>query len=252
MTLLDPLHASEDTLIARLAPRTRIMVALTFVLATTALATPEWSAAALLAAGTLIVLAELDRRDVALRLLHVEGFLLALLLLLPLTVPGLPLLELGPFVVSQEGLQQALVLVVKINACLLAVTALIGTMEPTRLGRALAGLGAPLRLVHLFLFMVRYLALFEGELRRLREAMRVRGFVARSSRHGWRSLGHLAGMLLVRAVDRAERVDEAMRCRGFSGRLPMLAGEPLAGRDFLFGGCAAALAVLLVAGERYW
>jgi cobalt/nickel transport system permease protein len=189
---------------------------------------------------------------VAIRLLHVEGFLLVLLLLLPFTVQGEPVLALGPLSASREGLLRAVVLVLKINACLIAVTALVGTLEPVRLGRALAGLGAPLRLVHLFLFAVRYVALLDAELRRLREAMRARGFVARSNRHGWRSLGNLAGMLLIRALDRAEQIDEAMRCRGFSGRLPLRAGEPLAGRDFLFAGSAGVLATMFLVGERFW
>jgi cobalt/nickel transport system permease protein len=252
VTVLAPLAAPADTLIERLAPRTRLVVALGCVLAITALATPGWSVAALAGAGALVLLARLQPGAVARRLLRVEGFLVALLLLLPFTVPGEPLLAIGPLAASREGLLRALLLVVKINACVLACTALLGTLEPVRLGRALAGLGAPLRLVHLFLFVVRYVALFDAELHRLREAMRARGFVARSGRHGWRTLGNLAGMLLVRALDRAERVDEAMRCRGFAGRLPLLAGERLAGRDLRFAGCAGALALLLLAGDRLW
>lgn len=250
--VLAPLAAPADSLVERLAPRTRLVAAVVSVLAITAVATPGWSVAALAGAGVLVMLARLEPRAVALRLLRVEGFLLALLLFLPFTVPGEPVLTLGPISASREGLLRAFLLVVKINACMLACTALLGTMEPVRLGRALAGLGAPLRFVHLFLFVVRYVALFDAELRRLREAMRARGFVARSGRHGWRTFGNLAGMLLVRALDRAERVDEAMRCRGFAGRLPLLAGERLAGHDLRFAGCAGAVALFLLAADRFW
>ena len=39
-----------------------------------------------------------------------------------------------------------------------------------------------------------------------------------STRHGYRTLGHVTGAILVRGADRADRVADAMRCRGFDGR----------------------------------
>ena len=50
--------------------------------------------------------------------------------------------------------------------------------------------------------------------------MRARGFRPRTSRHTWRSYGNLMGMLLVRALERAQRVEEAMLCRGYNGAFP--------------------------------
>jgi cobalt/nickel transport system permease protein len=59
-------------------------------------------------------------------------------------------------------------------------------------------------------------------LRRLRVALRVRGFRARADRHGYRTAGHVVGAVLVRGADRADRVGEAMRARGFDGRFHTL------------------------------
>jgi cobalt/nickel transport system permease protein len=44
----------------------------------------------------------------------------------------------------------------------------------------------------------------------------------RPSRHCYRTLGHVAGTLLVRGHERAERVGQAMRCRGFDGHFRTL------------------------------
>ena len=68
----------------------------------------------------------------------------------------------------------------------------------------------------------RYAFLFFDEARRLRIALKVRGFRARTSAHTYRTTGHSVGTLLVRGGDRAERVADAMRCRGFDGRFHCL------------------------------
>jgi cobalt/nickel transport system permease protein len=151
-----------------------------------------------------------------------ESFLAVLLLTLPFSVPGTPVLALGPLAASAEGLAQALRILLKANAVVLALLGLVGGLEPVVFGHALARLGVPQKLVHLLLQTVRQIHLLSQEHRRLRQAMRARAFVPRSDRHTWNSYGWLIGMLLVRALGRSRRVLAAMRCRGFQGRLYLL------------------------------
>ena len=110
----------------------------------------------------------------------------------------------------------------KANAAVLAVTALIGTMDAVTLGHALAHFHVPQKLTQLMLFMVRYFDVLGREYARLRAAMRVRCFRPAMNRHSYRTFGYLVGMLLVRSFDRSERVLAAMKCRGFCGRYYML------------------------------
>jgi cobalt/nickel transport system permease protein len=152
------------------------------------------------------------------RLLHVEGFLLILLLVLPFTVPGEALLRLGPLSLSREGLLRAGLVGCKVTAAALLLMALLGRVEMARLGAALHALRLPEPLVRVFVLAPRYLEVIRAEAARLRLAMRARGFRPGTGRHTWRSYGNLTGMLLVRALERARRVEEAMRMRGFSGR----------------------------------
>jgi cobalt/nickel transport system permease protein len=98
----------------------------------------------------------------------------------------------------------------------------VGTLEPATLGHALGRLRVPDKLVHLFLFTVRYVDVLDAEFLRLRQAMRARAFVPGSNAHSWRSLGWLIGMLLVRSLERSQRILAAMKCRGFDGRLYLL------------------------------
>jgi cobalt/nickel transport system permease protein len=227
----------------RLDTRSRLAVAVALVLTLASLR--SWP---LLGAGIglgllLTVLAGVPARQTLRRLLHVEGFLLILFVALPLTTRLPPFVAVGPLTLSLPGVERALTLVLRITAAALVVLPLVSGLTPIRLGHALGRLGLPPRLVQVFLFAVRYVELLRAEARRLHDAMRLRGFVARTDLHTLRSYGHFIGQLLVRAVERAERIDEAMRCRGFAGRFPLITLERFGAADL----AAAGLTVLLIA-----
>ncbi len=240
----DPLSLGAPvTWLSRREPRLRVVAAFLFALLAVNLTRPLSLLLALALAFGLALSAGLPLRQLRRRLLALEGFMGVLLLLLPFSVPGETLWQLGPFSASREGLMQALAILLKANAVVLALLALVGTLEPVALGHALARLRLPDKLVHLLLFTVRYLGVLYEEYGRLRQAMRTRGFRARSDRHTWRSLGWLMGMLLVRSLERAERIVAAMKCRGFNGRFYLLDGRPWRAADSGF-----ALLLLLALG----
>ncbi|GLK70039.1 cobalt ECF transporter T component CbiQ [Ancylobacter dichloromethanicus] len=184
------------------------------------------------------------------RLVHVEGFLLLLFATLPFTLPGRPLFTFGPLTASVEGVERAMLIAAKVSASVLLLMAMLGSVEPARLGSALRGLYVPETMVRVFVLTARYLALIRDEARRLHEAMVMRGFRPRSNRHTWRSYGHLVGMLLVRALARAQRVEEAMLCRGYEGRFPRLGQPAPAARDWAGFGVAVALSAAVTLADR--
>lgn len=230
--------------LARRDARLRVVAAVAFALVTLSL----WTFTPLVVAMGFALLLALaggqSWRHLGRRLILMGGFLALLLLTLPFTVPGEPLLTLGPLVASAAGLERALMVLLKANAVVLALLGLVGGLEPVVLGHALARLGVPDKLVHLFLQTVRQIHLLGQEYRRLRQAMRARAFAPRSDRHTWSSYGWLIGMLLVRSLARSRRVLAAMRCRGFQGRLYLLGSPRWTGGDSLF---AASLGLVLVA-----
>jgi cobalt/nickel transport system permease protein len=225
---------APDTWLTRREPRLRLLLAFAFALLTVSLQRMTPLVSALVLALALALSAGLAPRLLLRRLLALEGFMAVLLLLLPFSVPGEALFHLGPFAASQEGGLQALTILLKANTVVLALLALAGTLEPVSLGHALARLKAPDKLVHLLLFTVRYLGVLDDEYHRLRLAMRTRGFRAQSNLHTWRSLGWLMGMLLVRSLERAQRIVAAMKCRGFNGRFYLLDESPWRAADTVF------------------
>lgn len=215
-----PLETAPDNLIDRLHPKTRIVATLVILVFATIVHSPMVLAVSMAAAVILVRLARLPWSELRHRLLHTEGFMVVLLILLPFTVPGTPVFVVGPVVATDAGVGRALTVAIKVNICALTIFALLGSLDPVRIGQAAEGLGVPAKFVKLFLFTVRFVSVFCAETNRLMEAMRVRGFQARSDLHTWRTFGNLAGTMVVRSLERAERVDEAMRCRGFTGNLP--------------------------------
>mgnify|MGYP003378836667 FL=1 len=97
---------------------------------------------------------------------------------------------------------------------MLAALLLGATTEVRDLLDGLRRLRMPATLVEIMGFMVRYLEVVGGELRRMRVALLSRGFDPRSPRH-WPVLARALGALFVRSYERGERVHLAMVSRGY-------------------------------------
>jgi cobalt/nickel transport system permease protein len=102
------------------------------------------------------------------------------------------------------------------------------------------------------LLSYRYLFLLGEELGRLRVALRVRGYRNRMSLHSYRTVGHVTGVLLLRGHERAERVGQAMRCRGFDGRYRSLAEFRTRWTDVAFFALTVGAASALVLWDQGW
>ena len=246
----DPLGLTRGAWLEGRDPRLRILAAVAFALVTLSLKSLPALIAALALALLLARAGGQSWRRIGRRLLVLEAFLTVLLLTLPFTVPGTPLLGLGPLVASGEGVLRALEILLKANTVLLALLGLVGALEPIALGHALGRLGVPHKLVHLLLQTVRQIHLLDQEHRRLRQAMRARAFVPRSDRHTWKTYGWLMGMLLVRALGRSRRMLATMRCRGFRDQLYLLdRADWSRGDSALAAALGVCLAALLVLGR---
>ena len=238
--------AYGNSIIHRLDPRVKALAAFGFAVITAIADRFEALVPALALSIVLVLAARLPVRAVAGRLAVVNGFVLLLWLIMPLTYPGETVFRLGPLAASREGVELALLITVKSNAVILACIALLSTVHLTVMGRALSRLRVPDKLVHILLFMLRYLGETWREYQRLGTAMKIRSFRPGTDLHTYRSYANMIGMLLVSSYSRAETVYAAMLCRGFRGEFHSLDDFEAAGRDLLFGATMAA-ALLFVA-----
>lgn len=205
-------------------------------------------APALAALAVVLALHALERRRLPWRrLLHLEAFLALLFLTVPFSVPGQALVTLGPLALTDAGLARAFTLAARVTASVLLLGALFAGTAPEHVGAAMRAVHLPEPLIRIFLGLVRYLSLIRAEMTRAQEAMRARSFHPGTNRHSWRTYGWLIGRMLMRALARADRVGEAMRLRGYAGRLPRPARVPVTARDGLraVALCAPFLAILI-------
>jgi cobalt/nickel transport system permease protein len=233
-----------------LDPRGKIVVAALFSTLVAVARTYEAALGGLVLALAYLALARLPLGKVVIRLLVVNSFIFFLWIVLPFTYPGEAVWRWGPLTATREGLIFTGLITIKSNAIIIALMALIATSPIVTLGQALHQLRLPDKLCHLLLFTYRYLYVFEDEYRRLVHAMKIRGFRPRTNLHTYRSYANLAAMLLVRSLDRAERVFAAMLCRGFHGTFYSLKTFSWRGRDRIF--LAASLPLLAVLLYLEW
>jgi cobalt/nickel transport system permease protein len=206
------------------------------------------AAAALAAALLLALLAHLPLRWFLQRLGAAALFFALFALPLPWLLAGdTPDGTFGPIHLSWRGVEAALLITAKAISLVTLFLTVQATAPLETTFKAAHALRIPGLLVQLSLLTYRYVFVLADELRRLRIALRVRGYRNRASRHSYRTAGHVAGTLLVRGYERAERVGQAMRCRGFDGQFRSLnafATRPADVAAFLlFAACAAALTV---------
>jgi len=77
-------------------------------------------------------------------------------------------------------------------------------------------------LIAILAFMYRYFFVLWDELRKMQTARRARTLGAQSLWSRWKTLANLIGMLLIRAMERAERIHGAMCARGWDGHVRTL------------------------------
>jgi cobalt/nickel transport system permease protein len=248
MTLALSALPCPDSVIRRLDVRWKLAGVLLVTLAAACLRHLGPALAALGIAGLLATLSRLPGRwylaRVGAMVLLLSPFVVSLPLLLHDRAATVTLGSVGiPY-----GLGVAVLLTAKALSVLTLMLVLLATAPLDATLKAGHALRIPGLLVQLSLLSYRYLFVIAAELRRLRVALRVRGYRNRATRHSYRTVGHVAGTLLVRSMERSERVGQAMRCRGFDGRFRSLTSFHTQPRDVL----AFALLTATATGLLMW
>lgn len=224
--------STQDTLIHRLNPCVKLITTLIFILAVTASSKYEITGLIpfFLFPAVLVSLGNLPLTLILKRLLIIAPFIMFIGIFNPL-FDHTPVASVGPLVISGGWIS---FFSLTLRLCLTVTTALIlvATTGIDALCSALLKLGVPKIIVTQLLFMYRYIHVLVEELVRCITAYSLRSF------HGegvqFRAWGSLLGQLLLRSIDRAHRIYQAMLCRGFDGEVRLLRTSPLTGTDIWY------------------
>ena len=240
----------NDSIIAHLDPRIKIVTIFFFSIVVAILNQTPALLCGLTLGFLMVLTAKVSKRDLVKRLTPVNILVGFLWLFLPFTIPGEPILHLGPFPVTHEGVLYATRITIKSNAIMLMMIVLVTTTPIFTLGHAMHQMRVPQKIVHLFFFTYRYIHVMQREYVRLVNSMKIRGFRAKTNVHTYRTFAYMIGMILVRSFDRAQRVHNAMLCRGFKGNLYSLKTFSIKKRDILF--LVVATTIVIGLGVLEW
>lgn len=216
----------------------------------TALLTSTTTACVALVIGIILLcIAQLPIKTLCRRLLFINTFIAFLWLTLPVSTAGTPLYSWGGFTVTKEGVDLTLLITLKSNAIITTFIALLATSNVTDIGTGFARLHVPRKLSLLFLFTWRYIHVILEEYKRLSTAATLRGFVPSTNSHTYKTYANLIAMVLIKSHDRAERVSNAMKLRGFNGTFHSLHHTQAQSSDAVVAALIVFLGTALLAAD---
>ncbi len=250
--MIEEKFASGQSFIHKLDPKIRILASFFLSIATALCDNFYIAMVYFFISIVLVTMGRLKFIDVVKRLKPLLWFLLMIWIIIPLTFEGNTLYQYSWFKLTDAGVILCCKITIKSITILLVFTALIATMTVASIGNGLHRLYVPDKMVFLILMSYRYISVIEEEYKRLLRAAKFRGFKPKTDLHSYKTFAYLAGMLFVRASLRAQRVYQAMLCRGFNQKFHTLDVYPANRLNsiFLIGIFAASASLVLT--ELLW
>jgi cobalt/nickel transport system permease protein len=237
-------YAEMDSPIHHIEPRVKIISFGILIVSAVFAGTISGALFFLMVATVILLASRLPVKFILARMQVICVFVIPILILMPLTVPGTPVFSLGPLTVSAEGISFAVLVTIRSVTAILLVVTMLGTQRFDTTLKALALMRVPGIIIQMLLFTYRYIYVMIDEFLRIWSAMRAKGFTFRFSRYGLGMIGNCIGMLLIKSYERAERVYLAMIAKGYTGKPMSFSSFRVTVPDGLF--CAAVI-ILAVA-----
>ena len=205
-------YGRTQTVCHRLPPRVKLFLTLAVVMAGVSLPPAHWPVQGALACVVFMghTLARIPLAYLGKRL----AWFLPMVFLLSISLPAAQGFRSGWDIMTAIMFRSLL--------AFLALVWLVNVMPFDQLLVTLRRLWVPEILIAMLAFMYRYVFVLWDELDKMRIARRSRSFGAGSLWMRWKTSAQLIGMLLIRAMERAERVHGAMCARGWDGRVRFL------------------------------
>ena len=219
--------AAGDTPLHRLDPRAKLLTTVVFIL--TVVSFGKYEIGRLLPfflyPAVLIGLGELPLTFLLKKVLLVSPFVIFIGIFNP-WLDREVMLQLGPLAIS-GGWISFISLLLRFTLTIGAALLLIATTGFAAICMALEKLGAPQVFTVQLLLLYRYIFVLIGESIRMMRAHSLRSFSAKG-RITYRVFLQMLGNLLLRTIDRAQRIHMAMLSRAFTGEIRIV-------RQFRFG-----------------
>jgi cobalt/nickel transport system permease protein len=207
----------QDTMVHRLDGRAKLLTTLIFIVTVVSFKRYEVSALFpfLIYPVALCALGDIPLSFLARKIALIAPFAVLIGVFNPM-IDRQVITTLGSLEISGGWVSLASILV-RFTLTVGAALTLVAVTGFNEVCAALEKLGAPRIFVVQLMFLYRYLFVLVDESIRMVRARALRAFNGKGT--GLRTFGSLVGHLLLRTLDRAQRIHMAMSCRGFSGEI---------------------------------
>lgn len=176
-----------------------------------------------------------------------KRYLIILPFLLLMTVP---LILGGGFPIDVDSISFAALIFLKATTCMTVTTILLHTQTVDDFMDSLAHLKVPPTVITILLLSYRYVFLFFDDIQKMQLAARSRFFSGNLSFRNLKIYGQLTGVLLIKSLDRADDVYNAMTARCFTGTLRFRENRKINRWDVLKTSIPFLLILTLIAIEK--
>ncbi|WP_096201845.1 cobalt ECF transporter T component CbiQ [Bacillus sp. FJAT-45350] len=131
----------------------------------------------------------------------------------------IPLVFGGGFPLDPDRVSFALLIILKAVTSMTIITMILETQSVDQFMKSLADLKVPPIMITVLLLSYRYVYLFLDDIQKMQLALKTRFFKGGVSIKNLKVYGQLTGCLLIKSLDRSEKIYNAMASRGFNGTL---------------------------------
>ena len=135
--------------------------------------------------------------------------------------------------VYETGFNEMISILIKITLCVSLAIVLTATTSNIEIIYGLQKLKLSPLLISILSFAIRYIDVFIDEFKRVRVAMKSRGYDEKGIK-GLKPIAYASGALLIRGYERGERVYNSMLSRGFNGSIELREREYKSSKSPLF------------------
>lgn len=224
--------AGRDTPVHRIDPRAKLLTTMIFIITVISFNKYEISALVpfFIYPAVMIGMGELPFYYLFRKLLIVTPFAVMIGIFNPLIDRDI-LMHLGPVSISGGWISFASIML-RFALTAGSVLVLIACTGFNSVCMALEKMGTPRIFAVQLLFLYRYIFVLIDEASRMANARSLRSFDGKGK--GIKVFSYLLGHLLLRTVDRAQRIHLAMLCRGFDGEIRLQRRLKTGGREVVF------------------
>lgn len=229
--------AYQDSPVHRLDARVKFIAALLFTAMMISLPRTSFAILFCCAVGpfAVLVIGKIPLKFVFKHILFISPFVLILALSCPLYDRTPSAAAFGPFVFRITlGWIRCAAICGKFVVTMLALIALVSTTRFSDLLAGLAKIGVPKILIIQLGFLYRYIFVLIDTAQHILRARAARTFGNFGIKRQVKTASAMLGSLFVRSVDTAERINVAMRGRGFDGNWRTISRLKISNNDYIF------------------